>query len=154
MAIYLKLNRKPRTVSELLRKLFSAQSVFYVGIKSVATYYDSDCKQEQCKIGLLRSVDDIVEIAQTYFPNILERDIFRALFKLKLKKNDEIHRMRMINCSLLNKPTTFFVKSLNVDPCHAIGAGMYSYDTRKSKYKNWATVCKIADITLEQLETI
>lgn len=102
MAIYLKTETKFETPRELLAVLFNI-TCFY-GYKSVATYYDKDCTEEQCEEEKYRSIDEVVEIFQTYFPNITKQEVAFYLFSTELGGYPLQHGM----CSDIYQPTMMF----------------------------------------------
>jgi len=84
MKIYLKLDKKPKTVRELLKILFSS----YFSTQqthNVATYFDEQCTKTQCTSNRLRSFDDIFDIVHTYFPTVSDKTIFKYLLTLDVK---------------------------------------------------------------------
>lgn len=68
--IYLKLDNKPTTFSELLLELYGERSY-----SKCYTYKDEECTVIQCSAGSYRSVDEIFEIARTYFPEITFQEV-------------------------------------------------------------------------------
>lgn len=81
MSIYIE-GETPQTLRELLKRLFNYK---YDGmVKTVATYYDQNCTDEQCDEDRYRSFDDVLELTQTYFPQITKEELIRTLISLDI----------------------------------------------------------------------
>jgi hypothetical protein len=76
--IYLKLNKKPETLKELIEVLFSFKSGSET-VKAVATYFNEECTLEQCKEKSNRSFEDIRIIVDTYLNDISDNEIIKQL---------------------------------------------------------------------------
>lgn len=135
--IYLKLKKQPTTIAELMTALFSFSTVGI--LKSVATYIDKECTRLDCNEDKYRSVDDLVEIVQTYFPNSTEEEILKQLLELKIHRGRVCYRLNMINCYNIVKPTICFIESRTINTSDSRGVNLHN-----SKYKNWATVYRKA----------
>ena len=108
MKIYLKLKTPPKTIAELLTKLFSFHSNFNEFF-SVDTFYDENCKIKQCSAGRYRSIDDVILIVKTYFPNESETTIFNEIFNLIIiDENYNIFVPYLVDCHDIQKPTLCF----------------------------------------------
>lgn len=64
-----------------------------------ATYSNRECTVEQCKKGAFRSVTEILEIVQTYFPKTTLEDILRIINSL-ISENNQI---ALIWCTQVKK---------------------------------------------------
>lgn len=144
--IYLKLERKPRTINSLLKKLFSVPEED--SITAERTYTDPECTNLECGPGRYRSLDAIVEIVRTYFPRATDKKIFTELFKLEVKlKNEDYptwsdykyykYKVQMINCSDIHRPTVYLYPK--DDLC---SPSDYKPKVWYSKY-TWSDVAKI-----------
>lgn len=107
--IYLKFEKyekKPKTIYDLLKKLFSNGSVVITNIK---TYSNEKCSHLQCDKGKYRSFDDIVRIVNTYFPNTSVKDVFGHLLKLKvLNYYGNNCKLQMDFCNTMNKIKLYY----------------------------------------------
>lgn len=147
--IYLKLKKKPKTISELLHELFSYHPEDSDTFSSVKTYTDPECKTLECGQGRYRSLDAIVEIARTYFPEATEKEIFLALINLKYNAYDEYYdetteyKIQFISCHDIYKPTVYFTDA----PCYSV------YDSNiklKNSNYSWLDFMKILDFTTKE----
>lgn len=78
--IYFKNAEKTTTLEELLRLGYADDMYF------TETFADSEFKFQQCGAKSRRSFEDLLAIANTYFPNTTEEDLMLALTKLKFIK--------------------------------------------------------------------
>ena len=92
MKIYFEIDKKPRTVKELLKKGFST-----LDGRFKVTYKDSKYKKKQCH-SARRSFDDLLNICKTYFPRTKEQRLAKVLFQL----NKEIG-LGCIFCGTISK---------------------------------------------------
>lgn len=67
MNIYVKF-KAPKTLREFLKEFFS-NSPFSWGAYAQATYKDKECTKCQCSAHRSRSIQDMWDIAKTYYPN-------------------------------------------------------------------------------------
>lgn len=107
MAIYVKFE-KPETLKEFLTLLFSHSKDGY--LRSVTTYHDKECTTIQCKAGKNRSIDDILEIVNTYYPSITIKRLCQVLFNLKIKHNNTEYLLYGLRCFSINKSVLLFTK--------------------------------------------
>lgn len=110
MAIYLKIEKKPETIEELLLKLFS--HVHYKNdnyTTTVPTYSNPECTVLQCERHKFRSFDDIVEIVNTYFPNTDNMTVLHNLLILQITSASGIVLLpAMLMCRSIEKPTIYY----------------------------------------------
>lgn len=140
--IYLKFKTPPKTIKAVLRKLFSHKvGQFQPYFKSTITYSDPECTQIECKADKYRSVDDIVDIVHTYFPDATEKEIFNTLIRYRVRYKGRNHRIRLVNCNDIKRPTVFFYDNEPI-----VAKPFEARHLVNSRYKNWKTVCKIAGI--------
>jgi len=97
--IYLKLDKKPKTVRELLKILYcfnlnENQFVDYwaIGPKSMPTFSDKECTKIQCGRNKNRSFKDVYIICKTYFHNVSEKKVFLEMLTLKLDEKETIKK--------------------------------------------------------------
>lgn len=110
MNIYLKLDKKPKTIRQLLLKLFSAEQPGNSHITAVETYYDKECKHVQCTSPRSRSFDDVLDICKTYFPKTNPKIVFKNLILLNPDfKNGEKTQMYFGNCGTINRIKFYYV---------------------------------------------
>lgn len=76
--IYFKGGNESTDLDNLLRLLFSHNGY------SVATYFDKECTDMQCYHGSRRSFEDLLCIANTYYPETSEEDLMRALVNIEI----------------------------------------------------------------------
>lgn len=89
--IYLKLDKQPDTIKELLLNLFAYG--IYCGMTAVCTYSDEECTIVQCNEGKLRSFDDIFDIVNTYFENTNEEVVMFELLTLDFNLPNPLYIM-------------------------------------------------------------
>lgn len=107
MAIYVKFKRQ-RTLKEFLTLLFSHSSSGY--LRNVTTYHNEECTKIQCSEGRNRSIDDILEIVNTYYPSITIKRLCQVLFNLKIKQDNFEYSVYGLKCTGINKSVLLFTK--------------------------------------------
>ncbi len=85
--IYIKTEKEPENFKELLLMFFSLE-LTSDRISTVTSYFDKECTKEQCQENKMRSFDDILELAQTYFPEITPKEVFHELITLDMKSTN------------------------------------------------------------------
>ena len=93
MAIYLKEFREkpPDSIEELITVFQTYKhSNGYDYIGSRETYSNPECTKIECYGGRYRSIDALVELSRTYFPDITEKEIFTSLFNLVIEISNRI----------------------------------------------------------------
>ena len=105
MAIYVKFKRQ-RTLKEFLTLLFSYPSDGY--LRNVTTYHDEECTKIQCEAGKNRSIDDILEIVNTYYPSITIKRLCQVLFNLKIKHDHIEYSLHGLRCGTINRSVLLF----------------------------------------------
>lgn len=119
MNIYLKLEKPPDTIKELIEELFNfapGTTSFY----SVDTFNDKECTDKQCGAGRYRSVDDLVDIFHTYFPDKDKQELFTQLFNLVIERNEIKYTPYLADCFEINKPTICFFHNISMHSCGRI----------------------------------
>lgn len=106
-----------KSLEELLNQLFSYSDNLY----SVATYCDKDFFEIQCLERTRRSFEDLMCIANTYFPGTTEVELMEAMYNIKLKfyscydiKKIVFHRAGGANISLYDN---LFSGEINESEC-------------------------------------
>lgn len=55
--------------------------VFLLKFYNLSTFHNKECTEKQCRSGCYRSFEDIVKIAQTYYPNITDKKVAKSLLE-------------------------------------------------------------------------
>lgn len=112
--IFLKLDKEPDTIEELITELYNYPRTTGTGIYkllSVETYTDDG--KVDCGRGKYRSIDDIIAIVRTYFPKTPylpvpeDIEIFQVLLNLVITKKDITYYPCLVACPNIYKPTFF-----------------------------------------------
>ena len=78
--IYLDLTKKEKesikTPIDLLNILYNSEISFYT---YKTTYYDEECLNVQCRKSTRRSFNDLIDLCQTYFPNISNDEVLESM---------------------------------------------------------------------------
>lgn len=107
MAIYVNIKRQ-RSVKEFLVLLYSFENDIY--LTCVETYRDKEYLNLQCKKGRYRSIDDVLELVQTYYPSFTIKKLAKLLHNMIIIKNDKKYKFHSLYCSNVNKTTTLFTE--------------------------------------------
>lgn len=100
--IYLKLDKKPRTIKSLLNSLYSERNDH--SVMATNTYSDKQCTVLQCQSYRQRSFDDIKILVKTYFPKTSPKVILKNLILLDPKtKNGTCTGFVFSNCSTIDR---------------------------------------------------
>lgn len=139
MSIYIKLNKQPNSIKELLKELFS----YIEGqqLKSTMTYKDSNCKIIECYENKYRSIDAVVEVCQTYFSNLKDEEIIKKILFTVIERSGKQFNPYLIQCNEIQMPTLCFI-SVNTKRPPLINTEInriYPY----SKYKSWENILNI-----------
>lgn len=140
--IYLKLEKQPETIAELLFKLFSYDYDGY--LKSVETFSDEQCKIKECNENKFRSIDDVLIIVNTYFPQTSIKEVMQNLLSIVIRYNNELFTICTLHCTDINKPTIYFSKCYDLDDF----AFTYYEDEDSmylSEFEDWAELFKIVN---------
>lgn len=99
--LYLKIDKAPESIKELLSMLYSVDMnnkyIHYKG--SAITYSNKGLTTIQCVEKKARSIQDIIRLCQTYFPDVEIKEIFTNLLKFK---NGGFH-LAPIYCGTIRK---------------------------------------------------
>lgn len=71
--IYIQTDKRPKTVRELLRKLYSIEIVYNKVKRATSTYSNKECTILQCGPEKNRSFRDVYALCKTYFHNVSEK---------------------------------------------------------------------------------
>lgn len=149
--IYLKLEQKPKTLEELFTQLFSYYNASQ--LKSCETFEDESCNLSECDANKYRSIDDVLDIAQTYFPDLSEQHVIRSLLTTILEYRGDLYYPYLIACSKISRPTICFNEGEY--PRVNIRYDFDSENLKQSRFKNWKEVCAIAGInSIKELQDI
>lgn len=108
MAIYIKLDKKPNSLRQLMREYFS-YAVREPYVTNVRTYYNKECTILQCSAGKWRSFEDVLECAKTYFPSITPKKLLSLLLTLNIKNIDnERCELYMRSCADIRRINVFY----------------------------------------------
>lgn len=102
----------PNSLPDLIAKLFSypVGNIFFKGAK---TWSDKDCTIVQCEECKYRSFEDVLECAQTYFPDTTEEFLLKLLLSIIFESSERKYYLTCYNCNLILKPTICFFHSFN-----------------------------------------
>jgi len=103
--IYVKIKRQ-RYLKDFLILLYSHPFQSY--LTCVESFKDSLFTIRQCKAGKYRSIDEILEIVNTYYPSITLKRLAKLLCSLEIKKNNGTYYFYSLYCSKIEGTTTLF----------------------------------------------
>lgn len=87
-------------------KFYNRKSLIKYFIKEKpATYSDTNCTIIQCEEGKYRSVTELLELVQTYFPKTTLNDVLLIIKRLI----DEGHYIALVWCTVVNKVVVKYV---------------------------------------------
>lgn len=106
MAIYVNIERQ-RTLKEFLTLLYSNKNTngYLTCIKS---FEDELCTIKQCDADKYRSIEEILEIINTYYPSITMKRLAKVLHSLIIEKDNRTYKFYSLYCSKVNMTTTLF----------------------------------------------
>lgn len=100
--IYLKLEKQPESINELLKELFKNKNGSMV--TNVNTYSNKKCTTLQCKKGKFRSFDNVLTLVNRYFPNTTPEQLIKEMLCVKITdSNENICYLRCGYCSTMRK---------------------------------------------------
>jgi hypothetical protein len=140
MKIFLKLEKKPKILAEVILALFDCYCFNH--LKGVETYFDEKCLEIQCKAGKYRSFDDIYIIAKTYFPEVTEKDVIHELLIRNFKTSGVNLNPWFTFCGSIHMPTLIYYHDLNSGDSTFID----NPPSNISKY-TWKSVLELVGIT-------
>lgn len=136
MAIYVNFE-KTETLKEFLKKLFSFFSVGLGAITTDRTYLDKELTVIQCYANRRRSFDDLLEIVNTYFPEVTPKELIHELIVF-VPENYQDFEPRLGDCSGIERiRITYHRGALKINPFIA--------EKFKSKY-SWRELLNMLDI--------
>ena len=146
--IYLKLDKKPRTIKELLTALFSFPQWGGQTLKSTRTYRNETCSEVECMENKYRSVDNVIEIIQTYFPKTTEKQAIKKLINLTVNYNGRNYFVKFYNCNDIWKPTVALRRLPTEDLSNS---NLEHHQTlKKSKYPSIQSVFNIVGLNNQE----
>ena len=98
------LGKKPETINELLRTLYSYVTNDNSIFKAIETYSDEECLTPQCSTCKNRSFDDLMCIVNTYFPDTNEATLITELMNLMITGDNNKYFCWIMFCSDIHKP--------------------------------------------------
>jgi len=105
MAIYVKIKRQ-RYLKDFLILLYSHPFQGY--LTCVESFKDELYIIRQCKAGKYRSIDEILEIVNTYYPTITIKRLAKVLHSLEIVKDNKTYYFYSLYCYKVQKTTTLF----------------------------------------------
>lgn len=143
MKIYLKLDKKPENIIELLYALFSYGIDTSNTVTNVITYNDEECQEIQCDCRKYRSFDDIFDIVNTYFPETPVEEVFKSMLILNIKNTDKKSNLYpwLYRCSTIKR--IVFCYNYNKSEQE------FSSEKYESKY-NWVDLMTMIGIKNQQ----
>jgi hypothetical protein len=137
MAIYVNFE-KPETLKEFLSKLFSC---YYLNVFTTqATYFDKEKTQIQCRSKKWRSFDDLLEIVNTYFPEVTPKELIHELLVCQPNgRTNYIPSLRI--CSTIMRIRIYYHIEDNLNLYNPFGSSKLN-----SKY-SWAELLNMLGIT-------
>lgn len=124
MAIYVKFKRQ-RSVKEFLTLFYSNLNNSNL-LTSVETYSDADCTILQCGKNKYRSIDDVLELVQTYYSSFTIKNLAKLLHNMIIIKDDKEYKFYSLYCGNINKTTTLFTKGECKHESKGKGTSLYS----------------------------
>lgn len=122
--IYVKFGRQS-TLKKFLTLLFSSNKV-YTYLTCVETFSDEECTIRQCAESKYRSIEDLLEIVNTYYPTITIERLCKVLFSLKLNNSGgQTVTIHTLSCDHIDKTTLLFTPYSSIN---------HSTNKRKSKW--------------------
>lgn len=124
MKIYLKLEKPPETIKELLSALYGNTGIS----ASSTTYKDEKCTIVQCPSGRRRSYNDIEDLVDTYFPNTTRETLLHELITFNVIDNSN-RKLYFYphSCGTIQRLTVLY----NASPPTSITYKMGNYDWEK-----------------------
>jgi hypothetical protein len=104
----------PETLKEFLITFFFDDRKFkdefeYRQYYSYETYSDEKCTQVQCYAGKMRSFDDLIILANTYYPNTDEKTLMLEIMNLDYRGRYGLIYPMFYYCSDIHKSTLKFI---------------------------------------------
>ena len=145
MKLYVEFTRQGN-IKQFLTKVFSAKDDYDNNVlKSVATFYDKECKKIQCKSHKYRSFNDIYLLVKTYYPSVTKRRVMESLFNLELINDSNILYFYHINCGDIENYTI----------CFCSNNSTYDFNEEyHDKPENWEYLFNLIDIDEKKLKII
>lgn len=133
MKLYTKIENKTN-LYEFLKEGFTTEPIYdhyireYSLVKFVETYKDKACEIRECKPAR-RSMEDLISISQTVFPEVTEKDVIDIIFQL----HDNEIGVECLFCPDIMKFVFYLspygrnrLKRTNINYANQKGGGKYS----------------------------
>lgn len=137
MEIYLKTKNNPSVLKDLLLELFSNGGA--TKRTNVTTYSNKDCTTVQCSSGRLRSFDDVLKIAKTYFPRTTAKKLIKELLTLDFGLSEPLY-LKMSNCTTIRRIVMWY------DTDHFEANSIFDISKYDSEY-SWKELLEALDIS-------
>lgn len=105
MAIYVNIKRQ-RYLKDFLTLLYSYPNNGH--LTCVESFMDPLYTIKQCQAGKYRSIDEILEIVNTYYPTITFKRLAKVLHSLTIEKDNIQYKFYSLYCSKVDRTTTLF----------------------------------------------
>lgn len=131
--IYIQNGDKAKTLQELFLIFYCNGNLLLEG-RSAISYNESSCRSYQCHANKFRSLQDLLSIANTYFPDATFKEIIYTLITLPLKDSlSNNYYIRIRSCPDVSGINLFYKKYLTPDQLR------FKWEVFKSKY-NWKEI--------------
>lgn len=105
MAIYVNIKRQ-RYLKDFLTLLYSSPINCY--LTCVESFKDELYTIQQCQARKYRSIDEILEIVNTYYPSITMKKLAKVLHSMVITKDNKKYKLYSLYCNKVGKTTTLF----------------------------------------------
>lgn len=105
MAIYVNIKRQ-KYLKDFLTLLYSSPMARY--LTCIESFKDELYTIQQCQAGKYRSIDEILEIINTYYPSITMKRLAKVLHSMVITKGNNKYYFYSLYCSKVEKTTTLF----------------------------------------------
>lgn len=105
MAIYVNIKRQ-RYLKDFLTLLYSYPNQGH--LTCIKSFRDKLYTIQQCKAGKYRSIDELLEIVNTYYPSITIKKLSKILHSMVITKDNKNYTFYSLYCSKVQKTTTLF----------------------------------------------
>jgi len=103
--IYVNIKRQ-RYLKDFLILLYSHPNQGY--LTCIESFENELCTIRQCENGKYRSIDEILEIVNTYYPSITIKRLAKVLHNLIITNNNKQYYFHSLYCNKVKKTTTLF----------------------------------------------
>lgn len=112
--------KRPKNLNSLL---ISFLAHTYRGGYFVArpTYFDKECTKIHCLSNRMRSFDDILAVAQTYFPKVTPKSLMHRLLTLNIFRENRYYKCQLAYCGTMRKIRFLPYRDLSINNINARG---------------------------------